>query len=115
MKKKKKQRTAQPPPTYLASADIKYLIRKNSSFFDNLIQLIPAKFYLLTEDDSKLYFPGLNKSAKLAVKQQTRDKIKKSRPRPPRPRKKPPHLHPRLAQTNPPTSARSHRGRTRRC
>ncbi|XP_058184683.1 ribosomal RNA-processing protein 14-like [Rhododendron vialii] len=77
--KKKKQRTSQPPPTTLASADIKYLIRKNSSFFDNLIQLIPAKFYLPTEDDSKPYFPGLNKSAKLAAKQQTRDNIKKSR------------------------------------
>ncbi|KAI8539022.1 hypothetical protein RHMOL_Rhmol09G0148800 [Rhododendron molle] len=87
--KKKKQRTAQPSPTTLASADIKYLIRKNSSFFDNLIQLIPAKFYLPTDDDSKPYFPGLNKSAKLAAKQQTRDNIKKSRRERLDPEKKP--------------------------
>lgn len=82
MMKRKKQKTAQPPPTTSASSapsDIKSLIRKNFSFFDNLIELIPAKFYLPTDDDSKPYFQGLKKSAKQAAKQQTKDNIKKSR------------------------------------
>ncbi|KAI8029056.1 hypothetical protein LOK49_LG01G00494 [Camellia lanceoleosa] len=83
--KKKKQKSAEPPPTAAAAAattsaaaDLKALIREHSLFFDKLIELIPAKFYL-PSDDAKPWFQGLKKSAREAAKQQTRENIKKAR------------------------------------
>ncbi|GAA0138425.1 RNA metabolism protein [Lithospermum erythrorhizon] len=63
-----------------ASPDIKSLIPKHTEFFDNLISLIPGKFYLSNDDaDSKPYFKGLSKAAKASFKQQTRQNIKLAR------------------------------------
>ncbi|KAL6980329.1 hypothetical protein U1Q18_021971 [Sarracenia purpurea var. burkii] len=84
---KKKQKCAPPPPlaaaatatlTSISGAELKALIQEHSLFFDRLIELIPAKFYLPV-DDPKPWFHGLSKSAKDAAKKQTKENIKKSR------------------------------------
>ncbi|XP_024993473.1 ribosomal RNA-processing protein 14-like [Cynara cardunculus var. scolymus] len=62
-----------------AAADLKTLIHDHDQFFDKLIELIPAKFYLPTDEDSKPWFQGLSKGKKASLKQQTRENIKKSR------------------------------------
>ncbi|XP_024995307.1 uncharacterized protein LOC112528509 [Cynara cardunculus var. scolymus] len=62
-----------------AAADLKTLIHDHAQFFDKLIELIPAKFYLPTDEDSKPWFQGLSKGKKASLKQQTRENIKKSR------------------------------------
>ncbi|XP_052200267.1 ribosomal RNA-processing protein 14-like [Diospyros lotus] len=82
---KKKQKASQPVSTATAAVDgggvmdLKPLIRDHSTFFDRLVELIPAKFYLPNDDDAKPWFQGLNKAAKEAAKKQTRDNIKKAR------------------------------------
>ncbi|KVH95969.1 hypothetical protein Ccrd_001949, partial [Cynara cardunculus var. scolymus] len=65
--------------TAAAAADLKTLIHDHDQFFDKLIELIPAKFYLPTDEDSKPWFQGLSKGKKASLKQQTRENIKKSR------------------------------------
>ncbi|KAF2314073.1 hypothetical protein GH714_021965 [Hevea brasiliensis] len=45
--------------------DLKYFIHESSLFFDKLIELIPAKFYLPTDDKEKKWFQGLSKDEKL--------------------------------------------------
>ncbi|KAM7532374.1 hypothetical protein LguiB_035784 [Lonicera macranthoides] len=80
MKKKKQQQQQQqqnvtsPPST----GDLKPLIQDYSLFFDKLIELIPAKFYL-PNDDPKPWFQGLSKAAKASAKLQTKENIKKAR------------------------------------
>uniref|UniRef100_A0A5B6ZCF6 Surfeit locus protein 6 n=1 Tax=Davidia involucrata TaxID=16924 RepID=A0A5B6ZCF6_DAVIN len=78
---KKKQKSAQPSTaanTTTTTTDLKSLIRDHSIFFDKLVELIPAKFYL-QNDDGKPWFQGLSKAAKASAKQQTKENIKKSR------------------------------------
>lgn len=85
--KKKKQRNLSPPPaaaaatTNTTTSDLKSLIHDHGLFFDKLVELIPAKFYLSNDDanDSKPWFQGLSKAAKASAKQQTRENIKKAR------------------------------------
>lgn len=55
------------------------LISDHSLFFDKLVQLIPAQYYLSTDDDNKPWYQGLSKAAKASAKQQTRNNIKKAR------------------------------------
>ncbi|KAL4557997.1 hypothetical protein LXL04_036193 [Taraxacum kok-saghyz] len=62
-----------------STVDLKTLIHDNALFFDKLVELIPAKFYLPIEEDSKPWFQGLSKGKKASLKQQTRENIKKSR------------------------------------
>ncbi|CAI9301425.1 unnamed protein product [Lactuca saligna] len=63
----------------LSTDDLKTLIHDHALFFDKLVELIPAKFYLPVEEDSKPWFQGLSKGKKASLKQQTRENIKKSR------------------------------------
>ncbi|XP_076960753.1 uncharacterized protein LOC143637190 [Bidens hawaiensis] len=60
-------------------ADLKTLIHDHAQFFDRLVKLIPAKFYLPVYDDSKPWFQGLSKVKRASLKQQTCDNIKKAR------------------------------------
>ncbi|XP_057475558.1 ribosomal RNA-processing protein 14 [Actinidia eriantha] len=80
MKKKKQNPStaATITATTVTATDLKSLIRNHSLFFDNLVQLIPAKFYL-PSDDPKPWFQGLSKAAKAAAKHQSRENTKNSR------------------------------------
>ncbi|KDP33344.1 hypothetical protein JCGZ_12893 [Jatropha curcas] len=59
--------------------DLNSLIHENSLFFDKLIELIPAKFYLPVDDKEKKWFQGLSKDEKALAKKETRENIKKAR------------------------------------
>eukprot|EP00262_Sarcandra_glabra_P011426 TRINITY_DN2738_c0_g1_i6.p1 TRINITY_DN2738_c0_g1~~TRINITY_DN2738_c0_g1_i6.p1 ORF type:complete len:340 (-),score=81.14 TRINITY_DN2738_c0_g1_i6:252-1271(-) len=71
--KKKQKSTASP------DLDLKSLIHEHSLFFDKLIELIPARFYLPVEDKEKPWFQGLSKTAKASAKKESKENIKKSR------------------------------------
>ncbi|KAJ6890347.1 hypothetical protein NC651_023990 [Populus alba x Populus x berolinensis] len=47
---------------------------QSSLFFDKLIELIPAKFYLPTDEKDKPWFPGLSKGAKASAKERKQGK-----------------------------------------
>ncbi|KAL9277866.1 hypothetical protein ACSQ67_024878 [Phaseolus vulgaris] len=59
--------------------DLGRVIHEHALFFDKLIELIPAKFYLPTDDKEKPWFQGLSKIAKAEAKKETKENIKKSR------------------------------------
>ncbi|GKU85652.1 hypothetical protein SLEP1_g287 [Rubroshorea leprosula] len=59
--------------------DLKSLIHKNSLFFDKLIELIPAKFYLPLDEKERPWFQGLSKAEKALAKKESRENIKKAR------------------------------------
>ncbi|CAK7327335.1 unnamed protein product [Dovyalis caffra] len=59
--------------------NLKSLIHQSSLFFDKLVELIPAKFYLPTDDKEKPWFHGLSKGAKASAKKEARENIKKAR------------------------------------
>ncbi|KAI3812149.1 hypothetical protein L1987_16855 [Smallanthus sonchifolius] len=82
MKKKLQQATLSTSSAAVATTttvDLKTLIHDHAQFFDKLVELIPAKFYLPVDEDSKPWFQGLSKDKKASLKQQTRENIKKSR------------------------------------
>ncbi|CAL5187662.1 unnamed protein product [Lathyrus oleraceus] len=62
-----------------AGQDLESVIHEHANFFDKLIELIPAKFYLPTDGDEKPWFQGLNKKKKAQAKKKTKENIKKSR------------------------------------
>ncbi|GMI95883.1 hypothetical protein like AT5G05210 [Hibiscus trionum] len=72
---KKKERTLNEPESEI---DLKSIIRENAVFFDKLVELIPARFYLPDEKD-KPWFQGLSKAEKASAKKQSRENIKKAR------------------------------------
>ncbi|XP_021892032.1 ribosomal RNA-processing protein 14-C-like [Carica papaya] len=60
-------------------ADLKAIIHQHSLFFDKLIELIPAKFYLPNDDQEKIWFKGLSKEEKASAKKKTRENLKNAR------------------------------------
>nr|GMC90567.1 ribosomal RNA-processing protein 14-C-like [Ipomoea batatas] len=64
--------------TAVAATDLKALIHESSVFFDNLVNLIPPRFYL-PSDDSKPWFQGLSKAKKASFKRQSRENLKLAR------------------------------------
>ncbi|XVF38556.1 hypothetical protein REPUB_Repub20aG0112200 [Reevesia pubescens] len=58
--------------------DMKSMIHENALFFDKLVELIPARFYLPDEKD-KPWFQGLSKAEKASAKKQSIENIKKAR------------------------------------
>ncbi|GMG99419.1 hypothetical protein Nepgr_001259 [Nepenthes gracilis] len=87
MKKKKPKTSAESTPTEDAGAagtaasdgDIKSLIHGHALFFDKLIELIPAKFYLARDTHDNVWFKGLSKAAKKEAKQKSLENMKKAR------------------------------------
>lgn len=77
--KKQKPSAVVKAPTISGAADLKALIRENRIFLDNLVNLIPPKFYIPSEEDSKPWYPGLSKSKKASLKRQTRENLKRAR------------------------------------
>ncbi|XP_077220303.1 uncharacterized protein LOC143854305 [Tasmannia lanceolata] len=59
--------------------DLKTLVHQHSLFFDNLIELIPARFYLPVGDREKPWFQGLSKVGKASAKKESRENLKKAR------------------------------------
>ncbi|GLT99283.1 hypothetical protein SLE2022_167280 [Rubroshorea leprosula] len=62
-----------------SSLDLKSLIHQNSLFFDKLIELIPAKFYLPLDEKERPWFQGLSKAEKALAKKESKENIKKAR------------------------------------
>ncbi|XP_019173954.1 PREDICTED: ribosomal RNA-processing protein 14-C-like [Ipomoea nil] len=60
------------------ATDLKALIHENGVFFDKLVNLIPPRFYL-PSDDSKPWFQGLSKAKKASFKRQSRENLKLAR------------------------------------
>ncbi|PQP92213.1 surfeit locus protein 6 [Prunus yedoensis var. nudiflora] len=75
MKKKRASHAIHSKPVL----DLKSIIHQNSQFFDKLVELIPARFYLPIDDDEKPWFQGLSKSAKASAKKESKENIKKAR------------------------------------
>ncbi|XP_074565228.1 uncharacterized protein LOC141821768 [Curcuma longa] len=78
MAKKDRRRKDSPVTAADADVDLKALIRTHSVFFDHLVELIPARYYLPLSDD-RPWFYGLSKIQKADVKAESRENIKKSR------------------------------------
>ncbi|CAN7120908.1 hypothetical protein BRARA_B00166 [Brassica rapa] len=57
---------------------IKSTVHHHSEFFDTLVELIPARFYLPDETERK-WFPGLSKAQKARAKRKTTENLKKAR------------------------------------
>ncbi|KAL5542445.1 hypothetical protein UlMin_010155 [Ulmus minor] len=74
--KKKKATAANDSSSVL---DLKSIICQHSLFFDKLVELIPAKFYLPTDNVDKPWFQGLSKAAKASAKKESKQNIKKAR------------------------------------
>nr|GLL37922.1 ribosomal RNA-processing protein 14-C-like [Ipomoea trifida] len=64
--------------TDAGATDLKALMHENSVFFDKLVNLIPPRFYL-PSDDSKPWFQGLSKPKKASLKRQSRENLKLAR------------------------------------
>ncbi|XP_062166866.1 ribosomal RNA-processing protein 14-C-like isoform X1 [Alnus glutinosa] len=75
MKKKKQNPVTDSKP----DADLKSIIHQHSLFFDKLVELIPAKFYLPNDDKDRPWFQGLSKAKKASAKKESRENIKKAR------------------------------------
>lgn len=58
--------------------DLKRAIHMHNYFFDKLVELIPARFYLPADDD-KPWFQGLSKDEKALAKKESRENVKKAR------------------------------------
>ncbi|KAF3545668.1 hypothetical protein DY000_02000221 [Brassica cretica] len=61
-----------------SESDIKSMVHQHAEFFDKLIELIPARFYLPDETEKK-WFPGLSKAQKARAKRKTTENLKKAR------------------------------------
>ncbi|MCL7028032.1 hypothetical protein MKW94_020256 [Papaver nudicaule] len=76
MKMKKKDKTTKLVITN-NEEDLKSIIKDHSKFFDKLVDLIPAKFYLPAEE--KPWFQGLSKVAKASARKESKENLKKAR------------------------------------
>ncbi|XP_038975266.1 surfeit locus protein 6-like [Phoenix dactylifera] len=78
MKKRSGGGGSQKPSPAAGDGELKTLIHGHSVYFDHLVELIPARFYLPPDDD-KPWFQGLSKVAKAAAKKESRENLKKAR------------------------------------
>ncbi|KAG2334537.1 hypothetical protein Bca52824_005717 [Brassica carinata] len=61
-----------------SESDVSCIAHQHAEFFDKLIELIPARFYLPDETERK-WFPGLSKAQKARAKRKTTENLKKAR------------------------------------
>ncbi|XP_031481839.1 uncharacterized protein LOC116251613 [Nymphaea colorata] len=79
-KKKKKKEKEGEREEKEDKKDLKALIHEHSLFFDRLVELIPARFYLPHDDGAgKVWFHGLSKDAKASCKKQSRENLRMAR------------------------------------
>ncbi|KAL1532961.1 ribosomal RNA-processing protein 14-like [Salvia divinorum] len=69
----------QSPAAEFDDGNITSSIHSQSEFFDHLIELIPARFYVSTDDDSKPWYQGLSKAAKASLRLKTKENLKLAR------------------------------------
>lgn len=75
-KKKQKQNCA----AAINDGDLKSTIHSHGEFFDHLIELIPARFYVPADDaDSKPWYQGLSKAKKASLKLKSKENLKLAR------------------------------------
>ncbi|KAI4369727.1 hypothetical protein MLD38_018141 [Melastoma candidum] len=79
MKKKHSKSGKDSTPGSSAVLDLKSLIHEHSLFFDELVKLIPARFYLPTDDQERPWYQGLSNAAKASAKKEARENIKRAR------------------------------------
>ncbi|KAG0449361.1 hypothetical protein HPP92_027401 [Vanilla planifolia] len=78
--KSKKDASQQLLQPTLSDVDLKALIHEHSLFFDHLVDLIPARFYVPVPDgQERPWFHGLSKAAKASAKKESRENLKKAR------------------------------------
>lgn len=76
----KKKKSKQISATVESFDDLEAVIHSHGEFFDNLVELIPARFYVPADDaDSKPWYQGLSKAAKASLKQQSKENLKVAR------------------------------------
>ncbi|KAH9318765.1 hypothetical protein KI387_020534, partial [Taxus chinensis] len=63
----------------LSDKDLKSFIHQNSLFFDRLVDLVPARFYLPSEDPPNPGYYGMSKKAKAAARKATKANLKQAR------------------------------------
>ena len=74
--KKKKQKTA---AVSNSGVDLKSIIHNHALFFDKLVELIPVRFYLSSDEKGKPWFQGLSKKEKAMAKKESKENLKKAR------------------------------------
>lgn len=74
-KKKQKQNSA----AAVNDGDLKSTIHSHGEFFDRLIELIPARFYVPADEDSKPWYQGLSKAAKASLRLKSKENLKLAR------------------------------------
>lgn len=74
--KKKKQKTA---AASNSGVDLKSIIHNHALFFDKLVELIPVRFYLSSDEKGKPWFQGLSKKEKAMAKKESKKNLKKAR------------------------------------
>ncbi|XP_020100608.1 ribosomal RNA-processing protein 14-C [Ananas comosus] len=79
MKRKKTMAASAAAAPIPPEPDLKALIGEHSLFFDRLVDLIPARFYVPLDDEDRPWYQGLSKAAKACVKIQSRENLKKAR------------------------------------
>eukprot|EP00249_Psilotum_nudum_P010266 c22435_g1_i2 orf=65-406(+) len=63
-----------------SQSDLRSLIHQHRIFFDELVELVPAKFYINNADrQNSTWHYGMSKAARAAAKQTTKDHLKKAR------------------------------------
>ncbi|XP_038874442.1 ribosomal RNA-processing protein 14-C-like [Benincasa hispida] len=74
--KKKKQKTV---AASNSGVDLKSIIHNHALLFDKLVELIPVRFYLPSDEKGKPWFQGLSKKEKAIAKKESKENIKKAR------------------------------------
>lgn len=66
-------------PPFSPETQLENLIHENSLFFDRLVELVPARFYLPSEDPQNPGYYGMSKAEKAAARKATKLNLKKAR------------------------------------
>ncbi|XP_022933507.1 surfeit locus protein 6-like [Cucurbita moschata] len=75
--KSKKSKTATTSVSTIV--DLKSIIHQHAMFFDKLVELIPARFYLPNDENDKPWFQGLSNTEKALAKKESKENLKKAR------------------------------------
>lgn len=60
-------------------SELQSCVHQHRIFFDHLVELVPAKFYIPKEDQEKNWHYGMSKAERAAAKRETKENLKKAR------------------------------------
>jgi hypothetical protein len=60
-------------------SDLQALVHSHCVFFDKLVELVPPKFYVPSEGSNDTWIHGMNKAARAAARQATKENLKKAK------------------------------------